>query len=87
MPRRLATAFGLALVTTLAALTLGACSSSQRRDQFYGTDAGAGYQPEAATFSSPDTSVVSPEVLEAQEVLLEDGLDESEQDAGSGVDS
>jgi hypothetical protein len=54
--RRLAIAFGLPLVAALAALALVTCSSSQRRDQNYGTDAGAGYQPEAASFTSPDTS-------------------------------
>jgi hypothetical protein len=43
--------FGLALLATLPAL--GGCSSSNRRDQFYGTDAGADYQiPDAAVFSN-----------------------------------
>jgi hypothetical protein len=49
---RLPVVFGLALLATLPAL--GGCSSSNRRDQFYGTDAGANYQiPDAAVFSNP----------------------------------
>jgi hypothetical protein len=49
---RLPVVFGLALLATLPAL--GGCSSSNRRDQFYGTDAGANYQiPDAAAFSNP----------------------------------
>jgi hypothetical protein len=49
---RLPVGFGLALLATLSAL--GGCSSSNRRDQFYGTDAGANYQiPDAAVFSNP----------------------------------
>ena len=48
---RLPVVFGLALLATLPAL--GGCSSSNRRDQFYGTDAGADYQiPDAAVFSN-----------------------------------
>jgi hypothetical protein len=48
---RLPVVFGLALLATLPAL--GGCSSSNRRDQFYGTDAGANYQiPDAAVFSN-----------------------------------
>ena len=49
---RLPVVFGLALLATLPAL--GGCSSSNRRDQFYGTDTGANYQiPDAAAFSNP----------------------------------
>jgi hypothetical protein len=49
---RLPVVFGLALLATLPAL--GGCSSSNRRDQFYGTDTGANYQiPDAAVFSNP----------------------------------
>ena len=49
---RLPVVFGLALLATMPAL--GGCSSSNRRDQFYGTDAGANYQiPDAAAFSNP----------------------------------
>ena len=48
---RLPVVFGLALLATLPAL--GGCSSSNRRDQFYGTDTGANYQiPDAAAFPS-----------------------------------
>jgi len=48
---RLSVALGLAFLATLPALC--GCSSSQRRDKNYGTDAGANYQiPDAASFSS-----------------------------------
>jgi hypothetical protein len=79
MPCRFAVAFGFALLAALSALALGACSSSQRRDQSYGTDAGAGYQPEAAAFSNPQPS-------DAADVALEDASAESAQDAGAHVD-
>ena len=48
---RLPVVFGLALLATLPALC--GCSSSNRRDQSYGTDAGANYHPDAAVFSNP----------------------------------
>jgi hypothetical protein len=49
---RLPVVFGLALLATLPALC--GCSSSNRRDQFYGTDTGANYQiPDAAVFTGP----------------------------------
>ena len=48
---RLPIFFGLACLALLP--VLGGCSSSQRKDQNYGTNAGADYQiPDAATFSS-----------------------------------
>jgi hypothetical protein len=47
---RLPVVFGLALLATLPALC--GCSSSNRRDQSYGTDAGANYHPDAAVFSN-----------------------------------
>jgi hypothetical protein len=46
---RLFIAVGLTCLATLTFTT--ACSSSQRRDQNYGTDKGAGYQPEAGAFT------------------------------------
>ena len=59
---RLPVVFGLALLATLPAL--GGCSSSNRRDQFYGTDAGANYQiPDAAVFS--DQTGEDADVVEA----------------------
>jgi hypothetical protein len=65
----------------LAALALATCSSSQRRDQNYGTDAGAGYRPEAAAFASPDTSATY-DTLDG----LEDASDEAGPDeAGQGA--
>jgi hypothetical protein len=59
---RLPVVFGLALLAALPAL--GGCSSSNRRDQFYGTDAGANYQiPDAAVFS--DQTGEDADVVEA----------------------
>ena len=59
---RLPVVFGLALLATMPAL--GGCSSSNRRDQFYGTDAGANYQiPDAAVFS--DQTGEDADVVEA----------------------
>jgi hypothetical protein len=48
---RLSLALGLAFLAALPALC--GCSSSHRRDQYYGTDAGANYRiPDAVSFSS-----------------------------------
>jgi hypothetical protein len=49
---RLPVVLGLVFLATLPALC--GCSSSNRRDQYYGTDTGANYQiPDAAVFTSP----------------------------------
>jgi len=52
--------FGLVCLATLPLLTLGGCSSKLPRDQYYGTDAGANYQVEAASISSPPDDDASP---------------------------
>ena len=83
---RLSVALGLAFLATLPALC--GCSSSQRRDKNYGTDAGANYQiPDAAHFSSSagaDTSVADA----TDDTGLEaEPADASAQDSDPGTDS
>ena len=96
---RLSLALGLAFLAALPALC--GCSSSHRRDQNYGTDAGTDFQiPDAAGFPSqlPDSAEVDggsldvPAVLSAAEVAPDIGLDDLPADAsvldfGPGVDS
>jgi hypothetical protein len=83
---RLSVALGLALLAALPALC--GCSSSHRRDQSFGTDAGANYQiPDAAHFSSSagaDTSVADA----TDDTGLEaEPADASAQDSDPGTDS
>jgi hypothetical protein len=97
---RLPVVFGLALLATLPAL--GGCSSSNRRDQFYGTDAGTNYQiPDAAVFSNQtgeDADVVEAAadadgtVADAEETAIDaeakDAADDaSAEESDSGFDS
>lgn len=48
---RLSVAIGLACLAVLGVVAPFACSSSSRRDQWYGTNEGADYQPEAGVFT------------------------------------
>jgi hypothetical protein len=91
---RLPVVLGIAFLATLPAL--GGCSSSHRRDQFYGTDAGADYQiPDAVTFPSQtaeDASVAeAPDDADPEagvEAGVEDGPAEaSAQESAAGFDS
>ena len=72
MPSRLPVVLGFASLALLPALALSGCSSSQRRDQNYGTDAGTDFQiPDAAGFPSqlPDSAEVDGGSLDAQAAL------------------
>ena len=72
MLSRLPVVLGLASLALLPALALSGCSSSQRRDQNYGTDAGTDFQiPDAAGFPSqlPDSAEVDGGSLDAQAAL------------------
>lgn len=51
---RLSKAIGLACLAVLCFAIPIACSSSQRRDQYYGTNEGADYQPEAGVFGDAE---------------------------------
>jgi hypothetical protein len=83
---RLSAALGFAFLAALAALC--GCSSSQRRDQSFGTDAGANYQiPDAANFPSAAGADASTADA-ADDTGLEDVLaDVSAQDSDPGTDS
>jgi hypothetical protein len=85
-PSHYSIAFALPLVAALAAFALATCSSSQRRDQFYGTDAGAGYQPEAAGFTTPDTST-DEEATDALENASDGSAVEVEAEAGQDAEA
>jgi hypothetical protein len=63
---RLFIAIGLASLAALCVAAPIACSSSQRRDQYYGTDQGSDYQPEAGVFDgSSDDALESDDVGDA----------------------
>ena len=55
MLRRLLIVIGLAGLAWVTAIT--ACSSSQRRDQNYGSDLGSDYSPEAGVFGDTDDAL------------------------------
>ena len=65
MPSRLPVVLGLASLVALPAFALAGCSSSQRRDQNYGTDAGSDFQiPDAAGFSSQPPDAAAADVAD-----------------------
>jgi hypothetical protein len=102
MLSRLPVVLGLASLAMLPALTLSGCSSSQKRDQFFGTDAGTDFQiPDAAGFSSQPTveagtaeaGIAEAGIAEAgaADVAPDTGLedlpaDASAQESGSDID-
>ena len=73
MWRRLLIALGLAGLAGITAIT--ACSSSQRRDQKYGTNEGADYSPEAGVFGESD------------DALNDDALNDDASDAAEIADA
>jgi hypothetical protein len=83
---RLSVALGLAFLAALPALC--GCSSSQRRDQSYGTDAGANYQiPDSANFSTAADTDASTADSEVDTGLEAAPADLSTQDSDPGTDS
>jgi hypothetical protein len=85
---RLPVVLGLACLTVLAALTASGCSSSRRRDQYFGTDEGSNYRiPDAAGFSSQvqaDGSAADAAGDAGSEAVPADAL---AQELGRGIDS
>jgi hypothetical protein len=62
MLSRLLVVLGLASLLALPALTLAGCSSSQKRDQYYGTDVGTDFQiPDAVGFPSQAPDAAPPD--------------------------
>ena len=85
---RLPVVLGLAFLSVLAGLAPSGCSSSRRRDQYFGTDAGADYQiPDAATFSSQTGADASAADAAADTELEAVPPDTSAQESGPGIDS
>ena len=89
---RLSLALGLAFLAALPALC--SCSSSHRRDQYYGTDAGANYQiPDAVSFSSAgDVDEAGAEAATDDGAALDPDMaaspdDGAAQDSDPGTDS
>ncbi len=58
---------GLTSLAVLLFMGSMACSSSQRRDQNYGSDAGASYRPEAAVFTENSQDALDPDALDQDE--------------------
>jgi hypothetical protein len=88
MSSRLQVALGLAFLSGFAALAPSGCSSSHRRDQNFGTNAGSDYQvPDAASFSSQAGTDASTVDAAADTGLEAAPPDASAQESDSGVDS
>lgn len=85
---RLPVVLGLAFLAVLPALALCGCSSSHRRDQYFGKDAGANYQiPDAASFSSQGGADASAADAAADIGLEASPEDASPQESGPGIES
>lgn len=83
---RLLVMLGLAFLAALPAL--GGCSSSHRRDQNFGTDAGTDYQIPDAAISSGQATADTGTADDAVEPGFEaTPADASAQESGPGVDS
>lgn len=88
MLSRLPVVLGLAFLSGFAALAPSGCSSSHRRDQYFGTNAGTDYQiPDAASFSSQAGADAS-----TADAAADTGLEAAPPDAlapesGPGIDS
>jgi|GEM_PF-2553635 hypothetical protein len=86
MPPRLLVVFGLAFLAMLPVLC--GCSSSHKRDQYFGTDAGANYQiPDAANFSSQEGADASAADIADDTELEAVPADASAQESGPGIES
>jgi hypothetical protein len=86
MMPRLPVVLGLAFLGVLPALC--GCSTSHRRDQNFGTDAGSEYQiPDAADFPSQAGADANAEDASADIGLEAVPADTSTQDSDSGFDS
>lgn len=85
---RLPVALGLAFLAVLSALSLSGCSSSHRRDQYFGTNAGADYEvPDAAVFSGQTDADASADDAEDDTGLQAVPPDTSVQESGPATDS
>jgi hypothetical protein len=86
MLSRLLVVLGLASLLALPALTLAGCSSSQKRDQYYGTDVGTDFQiPDAAGFPSQAPDAAAADVADVAPDTGLEGEHASQPDAQVAV--